>query len=446
MIPAPPPQPLAAPTETGAAQSGLRWLYVDFNSYFASVEQQLRPELRGKPIIVIPVETDSTCAIAASYEAKALGIKTNTPVYEARRLCPDIVCVLANHESYSRFHQKLVAEIENHIPVTAVCSIDEMACRLMDNETSPAAACDIARRIKRGIAENVGEYVRCSIGIAPNRYLAKVATDLQKPDGLTVLLPQDIPDKLLHLGLRDLPGIGANMERRLHAHGLHDIHQLYGLSARRLRAVWGSIWGEKMWYLLRGVELPEEKTERHSIGHSHVLAPELRPPAQARLVARRLLVKAASRLRRMEYQARRLTLSVRIENGPRLAADMGCTAARDNFTFLEMLETLWEALERDIGRQRLKKVSVTLSGLEDPRQVQVQGDLFAAPATPTETPPAPAVKKQKNEKISAAMDKLNQKFGRDTVSLGQLPAQKLSRDTGTKIAFTRIPDLEEFSE
>src|SRR5271169_855596 len=114
----------------------LRWLYVDFNSYFASVEQQLRPELRGKPIAVVPVETDSTCAIAASYEAKAFGVKTGTPIYEAKRLCPALTCVLARHERYVEFHRRLIDEIERHIPVTAVCSIDEVACRLMDNEIS----------------------------------------------------------------------------------------------------------------------------------------------------------------------------------------------------------------------------------------------------------------------------------------------------------------------
>lgn len=445
------PEPHSPSAAARTGQSGLRWLYVDFNSYFASVEQQLNPKLRGKPIIVTPLQSDATCAIAASYEAKAFGIKTGTPVYEAKRMCPGLICVTGNHEKYVEFHQRLLDEIENHIPVTAVCSIDEMACRLMDNETAPDIACDIARRIKRGIAANVGEYVRCSIGLAPNRYLAKVATDLQKPDGLTILLPQDIPGKLLHLGLRDLPGIGANMERRLQGHGLRDISQLYTFAPKHLRAIWGSIWGEKMWYLLRGIELPEEKTERRSIGHSHVLAPELRPPAQARPVARRLLIKAASRLRRMNFQARRLSLAVRIENGPRLGAEMPCAPASDNFTFLEMLETMWEALERDFGRQRIKKVSVTLSGLDDPQTAQAQGDLFAAADAaakkdaPATAAPAPT-RREKNDKISSAMDALNRKFGRDTVSLGLTPAQKHTRDTGTKIAFTRIPDLEEFSE
>src|ERR1700687_2040767 len=97
----------------------LRWLYVDFNSYFASVEQQLRRELRGKAVAVVAVETDSTSAIAASYEAKAFGIKTGTPIHEARRLCPDLICVLARHERYVEFHHRLIGEIERHIPVSA---------------------------------------------------------------------------------------------------------------------------------------------------------------------------------------------------------------------------------------------------------------------------------------------------------------------------------------
>jgi hypothetical protein len=132
----------------------LRWLYVDFNSYFASVEQQLRPELRGKPIAVVAVETDSTSAIAASYEAKAFGVKTGTRIHEAKRLCPGLVCVLARHECYVEFHHRLIEEIEPHIPVTAVCSIDEVACRLMDNENSLERSTAIARAIKNGIADN----------------------------------------------------------------------------------------------------------------------------------------------------------------------------------------------------------------------------------------------------------------------------------------------------
>jgi DNA polymerase-4 len=422
---------------TPEAPSGLRWLYVDFNSYFASVEQQLNPSLRGKPVAVVPVETDSTCAIAASYEAKAFGIKTGTPIYEAKQRCPNLICVLARHEHYVDFHQRILEEIDHHIPVSAVCSIDEVACRLMSNETSPARVREIALSIKAGLARNIGEYVRCSIGAAPNRYLAKVATDLQKPDGLTVLMPQDIPSRLFTLRLSDLPGIGRNMEKRLWMAGISDIETLWKYNAAHLRKVWGSIWGEKMWYLLRGVEVPEDQTQRRTIGHSHVLAPELRAPDKAQFVARRLLLKASSRLRRMGYFASALSLSVRVENGGRLAGEMRCYRAQDSLTFLHMLDEMWTALQKETGRARLKKISVTLHGLSPADELQPE--LFAPLPEPEMQHRARA------EKLSHALDKINHRFGRDSVLVGMLPSQGRSF-SGNKIAFTRIPDVEEFLE
>lgn len=425
-----PTNPLAPPT-------GLRWLYVDFNSYFASVEQQLNPRLRGKPIAIIPVETDSTCAIAASYEAKAFGIKTGTPIYEAKKMCPDLICVLGRHEHYVEFHERILDEIDHHIPVTDVCSIDEMACRLMNNEISVARSTEIARSIKSGIAKNIGEYVRCSIGIAPNKYLAKVATDMQKPDGLTILQPSNMQDRLLELKLRDLPGIGPNMEVRLNRAGIYDMKKLLSLQPKHMRAVWGSLWGEKMWYYLRGYEIPDQETTRSSIGHSHVLAPEMRPPAQAWHIARRLTVKATARLRRMDYYAGAFSLSIRLENGLRLGLEARCPPAQDSFVFLQTLEEMWLELMHEARGQRIKKVSVTLYALLPAGQVQP--DLFDNISKTEEK------KRDKNEKISHVMDKLNQKFGKDTVLLG-MTSQQGKAFTGTKIAFTRIPDMEEFVE
>lgn len=422
--------PLAPPT-------GLRWLYVDFNSYFASVEQQLDSRLRGKPIAVIPVETDSTCVIAASYEAKAFGIKTGTPVYEAKKMCPSLICVLGRHEHYVEFHERILDEIDHHIPVTDVCSIDEMACRLMNNEISVARSSEIAHSIKSGIANNIGEYVRCSIGIAPSKYLAKVATDMQKPDGLTILQPSNMQDRLLELKLRDLPGIGPNMEQRLNRAGIYDMKKLLSMQPKHMRAVWGSLWGEKMWYYLRGYEIPDQETTRSSIGHSHMLAPEMRPPVQAWHIARRLTVKATARLRRMDYYAGAFSLSIRLENGPRLGLEARCPHAQDSFAFLQILEDMWQALMHEAKGQRIKKVSVTLYALTP--AAQVQPDLFDNISKKEEK------KRDKNEKISHVMDKLNQKFGKDTVLLG-MTSQQGKSFTGTKVAFTRIPDIEEFVE
>jgi DNA polymerase-4 len=415
----------------------LRWLHVDFNSYFASVEQQLRPELRGKPIAVVPVETDSTCAIAASYEAKAFGVKTGTSIYEAKRLCPGLVCVLARHERYVEFHHGLIEEIERHIPVTAVCSIDEVACRLMDNEVSVERSSEIAQSIKRGIAKTIGPYMRCSIGIAPNRYLAKVGTELQKPDGLVVLRAEDLPQKLFSLKLRDLPGVGANIERRIQMAGIADLSGLCALNPQQMRTIWSSIWGEKLWYLLRGMELPEEITARRSIGHSHVMAPELRDPIKAKDVARRLTLKAASRLRRMEYYAGAMSFSARLENDTRVHAEERFYRAQDNKTFLDLLNKLWTQALRQSRGVRIRKVSVTLSDLV--AATDLQPDLFA------NLPDVDLAARNKSEKLSRAMDKINHRFGRDSIVIGMTPSQGQSF-SGTKIAFTRIPDVDEFLE
>lgn len=415
----------------------LRWLYVDFNSYFASVEQQMEPRLRGKPVAVLPVDTDSTCAIAASYEAKAFGIRTGTPIYEAKKRCKDLICVLARHEHYVDFHHRIIEEIGNHLPVAAVCSIDEMACRLMANEAPPEIARGFAEKIKRGLASHIGEYVRCSIGISTNRYLAKLSTDLQKPDGLVTLFPEELPGRINHLSLRDFPGIGYNMEARLNRAGIYDVPALWALSSAHMRKLWHSLEGDRFWHALRGVDLPEQTTSRSSIGHSHVISPEFRDQESARLVARRLTLKVASRLRRIEHRARRFTLSVRIENGPRWAGEAACTSSCDSFTFLHALERLWEIMHIEHPRARIKKASVVLHAL-DPAHV-LQQDLL----TPFDSTEEKA--RQRGEKLGFAMDKLNQKYGRNTVMIGDVMVQP-GHFTGTKVAFTRIPDMEEFKE
>src|ERR1700685_2689077 len=135
----------------------LNWLFVDLNSYFASVEQQVRSELRGRPVGVVPMMADTTCCIAASYEAKAFGVRTGTVVAEAKRMCPDIVLVEGRHEIYTEYHHRVVEAVESCVPVTAVCSIDEMACRLIGRERPLLNAIDLGIRVKRAIHERAGE-------------------------------------------------------------------------------------------------------------------------------------------------------------------------------------------------------------------------------------------------------------------------------------------------
>lgn len=418
----------------------LRWLYLDLNSYFASVEQELDPSLRGRPVVVAPVDTDSTSAIAASYEAKAYGIKTGTKIWEARALCRELIVVPGRHEEYVRFHHRIVAEVGRHVPVFAVCSIDEVACRLLDNENGLAAVGALAARIKAGIRANVGGCLTSSIGVAPNRLLAKMAADMMKPDGLTVLEAGDIAARLRTLPLRDIPGVGKQMEVRLAARGVVSMARLLDLDARAARAAWGSVWGERMYWLLRGHDLPEAETMSRSIGHSHVLGPDKRALPAARLVTRRLVAKAATRLRRAGKRTARLGLSVKAESGGlengggRWKGEVKLAAVMDTPALLAALERLWGRMVGEFGSQRLLQVGVVLSELSDADAVQ--GGLFEAVDVKAQA---------RAQALSEAMDRVNARFGRDAVTLGhdRLGAVKSS---GPRIAFTRIPEMAEFRE
>ena len=168
----------------------LKYLFVEFNSYFASVEQQLNPYLRGKPVAVVPMMTVSTCAIAASYEAKAYGIKTGTMIYEAKKICPDLICVQANHRNYVEFHEKILEETDKYLPIEKVMSIDEYVCELQGKECKTENAIEIAESIKKGIEENIGECMKTSIGIAQNRFLAKTATEIPREVNLRPYVQQ----------------------------------------------------------------------------------------------------------------------------------------------------------------------------------------------------------------------------------------------------------------
>jgi DNA polymerase IV len=252
---------LCAPVLQDLPPRPLRWLFLDLNSYFASVEQQLQPSLRGRAIIVAPVGSDTTVAIAASVEAKRFGIRTGTPVWEAKRLCRNLIVTPARHRRYVEFHEAVVAEVGRHIPITHVCSIDEVACRLMDNENGRDAAVGLARRIKAGIRARVGECLTSSVGIAPNRLLAKLASDLQKPDGLVVFEGADLPHGLYGLALTEIAGVGPRMAKRLAAEGINDIRQLCERAPRDAGDAWGGRDGDRLWWLLHGVDLPTRPTQ-----------------------------------------------------------------------------------------------------------------------------------------------------------------------------------------
>ncbi len=275
----------------------LRYLFLDFNSYFASIEQQENPNLRGKPVAVAPVDAETTSCIAASYEARQYGVKCGTPIGEARRMCPGLVVVRGDHAVYAAYHERIERVVQTLLPIDEKLSIDEMSFQLLGTERTPSVAVELALEMKRLIRDRVGEAMTCSVGIAPNPFLAKVATELRKPDGLVVITAHDLPHMLCGLNLTDFPGISRRMQARLNAQGILTTQAMCAATRYELTRAFGSIVGERWWYLLRGIDLKTTKNSRGSFSHSHVLPPALRTEEGCRTVLIRLIYKAAMRLR-----------------------------------------------------------------------------------------------------------------------------------------------------
>lgn len=397
-------------------------LLVDFNSYFASCEQQTRPELRGKPVGVVPMLADSTCLIAASYEAKAFGVKTLTNVGEAKKAIPDIQLVVARHELYIDFHHKAVAAVDEIAPVRKVLSIDEMVCDLPAGYKTVKRACELAGDIKKNLAEKVGEYLKVSIGLAPNTFLAKLASNMQKPDGLVVLEEHDVPEKILHLPLRALNGIGHNMEVRLNEHRIMTMADLYRQTSAQLRTVWGGVGGERFYAKLRGQEVEEIQSEMGSIGHSHVLAPELRNTADASAVLHRLTQKAAMRLRKAQHYAARMQVKVKFINAPSWQCETRLLDTQDTLDLLHALESMWAGYKPKRNATPLQ-VGLTLLDLT-PEDRQSQR-LFVAD--------------DERKKLNATLDKLNTKYGKHAAYFGG--AHRAIDHGKIAIAFNHIPDV-----
>ena len=417
----------------------LRSLFIDFNSYFASVEQQLNPALRGRAVGVVPVMADSSCCIAASYEAKAFGVRTGTGVAEARRRCPDIVLIEADHAKYVELHHRAVAVVDRLAPVRQVLSIDEMECELTGRWCERERALQLAQRIKAALLAELGECMRTSVGIAPNTLLGKLASDLHKPDGLTVIEAHELPERLYGLPVSAINGIGPRMERRLARCGITTMAQLLHAPREVLVTAWGGVGGAEMHDKLRGQWYEPRRTTARSLGHSHVLPPDLRHAQGAWAVLNRLTQKAAMRLRTQGFYATSLSVHVRCERG----RDGGerwaqVPETQDTAVLLRTLDTLWHSGLHALLRP--KAVGVQLHGLVPAGQHTP--DLFAdAPvaATAMASPAPPTRSSAQRARLLSAVDALNRKHGKNTVYFAS--AQAGLDHAPMRIAFNRIPDL-----
>ncbi|MDP2874469.1 MAG: DNA polymerase IV, partial [bacterium] len=278
-------------------------MHIDLNSCFASIEQQANPLLRGKPVAVAAYPTDGGCILAASYEAKKLGVKTGLRVREGKALCPELIVLPPDPPKYRFVSRKLMDLFCQYSPDCVPKSVDEAVLNFFGTKSFTRGLWEVGREIKTRIKEEVGDWLRVNVGIAPNCFLAKTAASWHKPDGLDEINHQNLHQALGEFSLVDLCGINVRYQARLNAVGIFTPLDFLDAPLLTLRQAFGGI-GGYYWYLrLRGWEIDDVSFPRRSFGQSYALP---RPTADPRELSRllcKLCEKMGRRLREASFQA-----------------------------------------------------------------------------------------------------------------------------------------------
>jgi len=416
-----------------ASETKRHWaMFLDFDSFFAHVEKQDDPALRGRPVGVCPTPSPYSGLIACCYQAKAFGVKRGMSRKDALALCPDLVFRPARHDVYIQKHHQIVAVIERHVPIEKAHSVDEMSIDLKRMRLSDAVA--LVKAIKRDLAEALGPQVTASFGIAQTSLLAKIAAEADKPDGLVVFHPDDMPDRLYDIPLGDIPGVARGILVRLRRAGVTTTEDLLALQPKHVRRIWGSVEGERVWRALHGQHTERPPTKRSMFGHSRVLARSWRTPKKAGECLRILCTHAARRLRADDYFATRMTVSAKLaasgaQDVKRLSLEREFPAVRDDFSLGRILSETFDAMVAQAQAKeqapQFIQVSIMLHGIL--KETEIVGDLFTGPRDLPRT-----------DKAVHVMDALNLKYEKSVLRIGAPDALPGGYD-GIKIAFGRIP-------
>lgn len=287
-------------------------LHIDMNAFFASVEQQANPALRGRPIAVIG-SGGRTIITTASYEARAFGVKTGMTVWEGRRACPELILVVGDNRKYTHASKEIVKILRDYTPLVEVFSIDEAFLDVTGSLGLFGSAERISYLIKSRIRHNLG--LTCSIGIAPNKLLAKLASEMKKPDGLTVIRPEEVARVMERTPINDVCGIGRKTERQLNLLGIRTCGDLGRFPVTVLKKRFGVV-GERLHLMGLGIDdapvVPDEEADEvKSVGHSTTLDRDITERRDILRYLLQLSEMVGRRARRYGVQGKTVTLTVR---------------------------------------------------------------------------------------------------------------------------------------
>ena len=418
-------------------------MHIDLNSCFAIIEQQANHLLRGRPVGVAAYDTPRGFVLAASYEAKAYGVKLGVNVQQARQLCPHIIIMTPDPSKYREAHKRFKELLFEYTDDVTPKSIDEFVIHL---DNAPAYRAGVPGEVlgfemKQKIYERLGEAVTVNVGLGPNRFLAKLAAGLHKPNGLDTITHENLFAVYGSLELMDLPGINVRYNARLQAHGIHTVMDFFNASEEYLRkAVFKSVVG-RYWYLrLRGYEPDRREFDRKNIGHQHAIKMATADPDELRRILMKLCEKTGRRLRKNELYAGGIALWVSFSNSRQHWQITGGSAMTDGrqgwhhsekvgarlYATTDIYAHACRLLEQAQVVEPVRLMAVSTFDLHpwDPEQLDLFGDARGYLAA---------------KRVSDALDIVNNRYGEYVVAPATMMGMK--GEVLDRIAFGNVRDL-----
>ncbi len=378
-------------------------LHIDMDAFYASVEERDQPELRGKPVIVGGNPKGRGVVAAANYKARSYGIRSAMPASQARRLCPEAIFLAPRIACYAEVSEQIHQIFLNYTPLVEPLSLDEAFLDATGSEKLFGDSEAIGRQIKEEIKAKI--HLCASVGIAPNKFVAKVASDLGKPDGFLVVQPEAVQAFLDPLPVRRLWGIGKSGDQILAKKGIRTIHQLRQRPRRLLRECFG-LWGEQLWAFAHGRDdrpvIPDHEVK--SISNETTFEKDLDDIdlLQSHIVT--LTEQVAWRLRRQDLRARTVGLKIRFADFKTITRSHSLPKA--THTTQDLLSIAIDLLKTNLKKKQgpIRLLGMAVSHLV-PGEI-IQGELFINES------------QQKQQGIDVATDLIKSKYGQSAIKRG----------------------------
>ncbi|SES82173.1 DNA polymerase-4 [Oceanobacillus limi] len=374
--------------------------HIDMNCFYASVEMAYNPKLKGKPVAIAGnPEERKGIIVTSSYEARAKGVKTTMPLWQAKKLCPQLIVMKPNFERYRSASREIFKKMADITPYIQPVSIDEGYMDIT-NVTNLGSAVEIAESLQKQILDDLD--LPCSIGIAPNKFLAKMASDMKKPLGITILRKREIATKLWPLPVSEMYGVGEKTAKKLKALDIHTIEDLANKDVYQLKQVLG-INGERLKNRANGIDLspvdPEAVNEFKSIGSSQTLPQDTTNENEISRLIQVLADNVERRLKRKQAVGRSVQLTIRYHDRTTITRSKKLQFYIDQKKdIVDIAEDLWNT---HWNQDPIRLLGITVQDIHDKQGIAEQLDLFTYE------------KEASKEKLYSAIDDLTSKYGKN---------------------------------